>query len=82
MSIKTNIHEYTLMNDFIKGKRDIEICDTQANYWYKDLPNEIPTTESIIDLGYNGKLMSLLTFEASIIEENVNSISNQKSETY
>lgn len=70
------------MNDFIKGKRDIEICDTQANYWYKDLPNEIPTTKSVIDLGYNGKLASLLTFEEPILEKYVNSLSNQKSETY
>jgi Predicted Zn peptidase len=58
---KSVIHENTLAYEFVSGKRESETCTSELNFWQPKLPKKVETTESIIDLGFNGKFMALLT---------------------
>ena len=51
----------TLTSDFITGNRDEDTCTVSLSEWFDDLPVEIQATESVIELGYNGKYLTLLT---------------------
>lgn len=66
---KTKLHEHTLAAEYLKGKRDEESCESSLNLWYPELPKEVPITESILDLGYNGKFMALLTPTIPYLDE-------------
>jgi Zn-dependent peptidase ImmA (M78 family) len=58
---KTPIHENTLANEFINGKRDKETCISELNLWHPKLLKKVEITESVIDLGFNGKFMAMIT---------------------
>lgn len=65
----------TLTSDFINGKRDEDTCTVSLSEWFDDLPPEIQATESVIELGYNGKFLTLITpdnanFDEFLAEEN------------
>ncbi len=58
---KSQVHANTLANEFIKGKQDRETCTSELTLWQPKLPKKVEITESIIDLGFNGKFMAMLT---------------------
>jgi hypothetical protein len=66
---KTKIHQYTLTNEFINGKKDSTCCESQMSYWYPGIQKDAKVQECVIDLGYNDKIMTLLTPEFSDYEE-------------
>jgi hypothetical protein len=39
------------------------------NLWHNRLPKDVPVIESVLDLGYGGKLMTLLTPTISYLDE-------------
>ena len=51
----------TLTYDYINGRQEEDTCPILLNEWFDDLPIEIEATESVIELGYNGKFLTLLT---------------------
>lgn len=66
---KTKTHLYTLTNDFIKGKQDKVCCESLMSYWYPNIQKDSKVRECVIDLGYNGKYITLLTPEHSDYNE-------------
>ena len=50
----------TLTSDWIKGNKEEETCDIPLNEWYRGLDTELDVTESVIELGYNNKYLTLL----------------------
>lgn len=66
---KTNIHANTLTYEYINGKRDKDTAETVLNLWHTRLPREVPAIESVVDLGYNGKYVTLLTPLVSYLDE-------------
>jgi Predicted Zn peptidase len=66
---KTKIHEHTLAYEVVKGKSKKETCESLMNLWYPKLPKEVSSTESILDLGYRGKYMALLTPTIPYLDE-------------
>lgn len=58
---KKQVKGTTLTYDYINGRQDEEACPISLNEWFDDLPIEIEATESVIELGYNGKFLTLLT---------------------
>ena len=51
----------TLTAEFIKGSKSEDTCTIMLSEWFDDLADEIEATESVIELGYNGKFLTLLT---------------------
>lgn len=60
---KTKVHQYTLAHDFINGKKDNACCESQMSYWYPEIQKDAKVKECVIDLGYNDKIMILLSPE-------------------
>ena len=58
---KKQVKGTTLTYDYINGRQDEDACPISLNEWFDDLPIEIEATESVIELGYNGKFLTLLT---------------------
>ncbi len=51
----------TLTFDYVvNGNRDIDECMVKISDWFDDMSGDIEVTESIIELGYNGKFLTLL----------------------
>lgn len=65
---KSKIHPHTLTYDFINGKTDAVCCETDMSYWYPEMSKDAKVRECVIDLGYNEKIMTLLTPEFSDYE--------------
>ena len=57
----------TLTSDWCKGIKDECTCTILLSDWYRDLEGEVKATESVIDLGYNDKLLTLIEPEVSDI---------------
>ena len=58
---KKQVKGTTLTYDYINGHQEEDTCTVSLNEWFDDLPIEIEATESVIELGYNGKFLTLLT---------------------
>jgi Zn-dependent peptidase ImmA (M78 family) len=58
---KTEVHSNTLTRDFMKNKKSKDTCTSQMGFWYSDLKKEVPITESVMELGYNNKLITMIT---------------------
>lgn len=58
---KKQVKGTTLTYDYINGRQDEDACPISLNEWFDDLPIEIEATESVIELGYNGTFLTLLT---------------------
>lgn len=58
---KMSVHEHTLSYEHLRGKRDVESCESTMNLWHPKLPKEVPVTEAVLDLGYGGKFVALIT---------------------
>ena len=56
----------TLTYEWINGIKNETKCDILLNDWYKDLPVDVPAFEAVIELGYNGKYLTLI--EPKIID--------------
>ncbi len=65
------IKETTLTFDYIKGRKGENSCTVSLREWFEDLPEEIEidATESVIDLGYNNKYLTLLTPHVTDVDE-------------
>ena len=59
----------TLTYDCINGHNEEDVCTVPLSEWYDDLPYEVEAKESVIELGYNGKLLTLLVPEVPDLEE-------------
>ena len=66
---KKQVKETTLTYDYINGRKEEEICTVSLSEWFDDLPIEIGATESVIELGYNGKFLTLLVPHVADLEE-------------
>lgn len=58
---KKQVKGTTLTYDYMDGHQEEDTCTVSLNDWFDDLPIEIEATESVIELGYNGKFLTLLT---------------------
>ena len=58
---KKQVKGTTLTYDYINGRQAEDVCTVSLDEWFDDLPIEIEATESVIELGYNGKFLTLLT---------------------
>ena len=58
----------TLTADFINGNTGEDTCTIKLNDWFGDLDVDVEATESVIELGYNGKFLTLLTPHAGDLE--------------
>ena len=58
---KKQVKGTTLTYDYINGRQTEDACTVSLDEWFDDLPIEIEATESVIELGYNGKFLTLLT---------------------
>ena len=58
---KKQVKGTTLTYDYINGRQEEDACTVSLDEWFDDLPIEIEATESVIELGYNGKFLTLLT---------------------
>ena len=58
---KKQVKGTTLTYDYINGRQEEDVCTVSLDEWFDDLPIEIEATESVIELGYNGKFLTLLT---------------------
>ena len=63
----------TLTYDYINGRKDEDSCTVSLGEWFDDLPDgvEVDATESVIDLGYNGKFLTLLVPHVIDLDEYV-----------
>ena len=59
----------TLTYDYINGRKEDDACTVPLGEWFDDLPVEVGATESVIELGYNGKLLTLLVPDVPDLEE-------------
>ena len=66
---KIQVKSSTLTYDYINGSQNEDSCSVSLNEWFEDLPPEIAATESVIELGYNGKFLTLLIPHVADIEE-------------
>ena len=66
---KKQVKGTTLTYDYINGRKDEDVCPISLNEWFDDLPIEIEATESVIELGYNGKFLTLLVPDIPDLEE-------------
>ena len=66
---KKQVKETTLTYDYINGRKEEEICTVSLSEWFDELPIEIGATESVIELGYNGKFLTLLIPHVADLEE-------------
>ena len=67
------VKETTLTFDYIKGRKEEESCTVSLREWFDDLPDgvDVEATESVIELGYNGKFLTLLTPHVGDLDERI-----------
>lgn len=58
----------TLTSDWINGNKEEDACEICLSDWYRDLEAEIKATESVIELGYNNKYLTLIEPEVMDID--------------
>lgn len=66
---RKQVKETTLTYDYINGYKEESTCTTPLSEWFDELPIEIEATESVIELGYNGKFLTLLILHVPDLEE-------------
>ena len=66
---KKQVKGATLTYDYINGRKEADICTVSLGEWFDDLPVEVEATESVIELGYNGKFLTLLIPHVTDLEE-------------
>ena len=66
---KNQVKGTTLTYDYINGRKEEEACTVSLGEWFDDLPVEVEATESVIELGYNGKFLTLLIPHIPDLEE-------------
>ena len=66
---KKQVKETTLTYDYINGHKEEVACTVPLSEWFDELPIEIEATESVIELGYNGKFLTLLIPHITDLEE-------------
>lgn len=66
---KTDIHPHTLTYEYIKGKKKEDSCRSKMSLWHSELPKDVPITECVLDLGYNNKLITMITPEVGNLED-------------
>ena len=72
---KKEVKDTTLTYDYINGRKNEESSTIALGEWIDDLQTEIEATESVIELGYNDKFLTLLVphvpdFEESTVDRN------------
>lgn len=68
---RQKINPATFAFDYIQGDSKIDSATASFNDWYQNLPVDIKTDESILDLMYNNKVLVLLEPHVSNIDEYV-----------
>ena len=66
---KKQVKGTTLTYAYINGCQEEDVCTVSLGEWFDDLPIEIEATESVIELGYNGKFLTLLIPQIPDIDE-------------
>ncbi len=61
----------TLTYDWINGNKEDDTCEICLSDWYRDLEAEIHVTESVIELEYNNKYLTLIEPEVMDIDEHL-----------
>ena len=59
----------TLTYDYINGRNKEDACTVPLGEWFDDLPVDVEAKESVIELGYNGKFLTLLVPDVPDLEE-------------
>lgn len=66
---RQKINPATFTFNHIQGDSNTESATTSLNDWYQNLPVDIKTDESVLDLTYNNKVLVLLEPHVSNIDE-------------
>ena len=66
---KKQVKRTSLTYDYINGRKEEDVCTVSLGEWFDDLPVEVEATESVIELGYNGKFLTLLIPHIPDLEE-------------
>jgi len=66
---KKRVPEPTLTGEWMQGYQEETVCEISLQEWYPEIPIEIPATESVIELDYNGKFLTLIEPEVTDISE-------------
>ncbi len=58
---KQTISSCSVTSDFVRGNKKENDCDVYLCDWYPDLVTDVKATESVLELGYNSRYLTLLT---------------------